>query len=279
MLGSLIRLAWEGQGFTLLKARYEDLDMLYGLDVHEMLLYRPLPEHIAEQLAQGRFLGFEGDVYYLPDMAGVAYREEHANGAVLPTSIDLVGERLSYFHGTGHHELSGEDYRGLFRQLEHFTGDVRDPYTELSVFRPCPGADDPARLRALAGQLLVRHAARRPPENPFLAWGESLGADLERLAGVTNEPSQGYAFVSARMAGATCELLADHLEWLLGDPGRPAAEPLRRIAQGCRTLTFRFARRRVFDFAPAVDELAVAWRESMEALAPALDRLAAASQG
>jgi hypothetical protein len=35
----------------------------------------------------------------------------------------------------------------------------------------------------------------------------------------------------------------------------------------------------VFDFGPAVDELAAAWRESMEALAPALDRLAAASQG
>jgi hypothetical protein len=274
MLGSLVRLEWEGGGFTYLKPRFEDLDILYGVDVHELLLYKPLPEHIAEQFAHGHFVLFEADTFYLPDMAGIAYHAEHAKGAVLATSIDLAAERMRYFHGTGHHEVDGEDYRGVFHALPHFTDDVVDHYAELVVFRRCPGATDSERLRGLAGELLVRHAARRPEQNPFLAWGESLGADLERLAALEREPTQGYAFVSARMAGSTSELLADHLEWLLGPAGAAPATPLRRISEGCRTMTFRLSRRRPFDYAPAIEGLAADWAESMDALAPALADLA-----
>jgi hypothetical protein len=273
MLSSLIRLDWQDDQFTYVKPRLGDLDLLYGLDVHEMLLYRSLPEHICEQLAVGRFILFEADTFYLPDMDGLAYRIEHLKGQVLVTSIDLERERMSYFHGTGHHELEGEDYRGVFHLLEHFTEDVVDHYAELVTFWKEPAALDPDQVRSLAAQLLVRHYARRARRNPFTAWGESLGGDLERLFKVEHEPSQGYAFLTARMAGSTAELLADHLTWLLGSAGEPAAAPLRRIANGCRTLTFRFARRQPFDFMPAIRALAADWDEMHGRLQPEIERL------
>ncbi len=53
-LGSIVRTDWEGDQFTYAKPRYADLERLFGIDVHEMLPYRPLPEHIAEQLSLGR---------------------------------------------------------------------------------------------------------------------------------------------------------------------------------------------------------------------------------
>ena len=51
---SRVRMDFEGDQWTFFKPPPEDLERLFGIDIHEMQPYRPLPEQIAEQLARGR---------------------------------------------------------------------------------------------------------------------------------------------------------------------------------------------------------------------------------
>ena len=134
MLGFIVATDWEGDQFTYAKPPYADLRRLFGIDVHEMLPYRTVPEHIEVQLAQGRTVLVEIDAWYLPDTAATSYRREHLKTTVAPETIDREGERMRYFHNAGFFELDGEDYRGAFRMLPHFTDDVMDPFIEIVRF-------------------------------------------------------------------------------------------------------------------------------------------------
>jgi hypothetical protein len=269
MLGFIVRTDWEGDQFTYFKPTYADLDRLYGIDVHEMLPYRSLPEHIEEQLSLGRTMLVEMDAWYLPDTAATSYRREHLKTTVAPEMIDRDAERLRYFHNAGFFELEGEDYRGAFRLLPHFTEDVMDPFVEVVRFDAGPRLMG-EELRERARDLLGHHYSRRPTRNPFLAWGESLRADLPRLLAGEPEDYHAYAFVTVRMVGSAFELLADHVEWVLGPEGAEAAAALRRIVGGSKMVSFRLARRRPFDPEPALAALAEAWGGAMEALGRAL---------
>jgi hypothetical protein len=155
--------------------------------------------------------------------------------------------------------------------LPHFTEDVMEPFVEVVSFDVGPRLTGEA-LRECARELLASHYARRPARNPFLAWGERLEEDLPRLLAGAAEDYHAYAFVTVRMVGSAFELLADHVEWVLGAEGKPAAAALRRIVEGSKTVSFRLARRRAFDPDPALAELANAWQEGMEALGYALSR-------
>jgi hypothetical protein len=265
MLGFIVRTDWEGDQFTYFKPRPEDLDRLFGIDIHEMLPYRPMPEHIEQQLALGHTVLVEIDAWYLPDTAATSYRREHLKTTVAPEFIDRDAQRMRYFHNAGYHELDGEDFQGAFRMLDHFTDDVMDPFVEVVHFDVGPRlvGDE---LRNAARDLLAYHYARRPRRNPFLAWGEKLTEDLPRLLEGAAEDYHAYAFVTVRMVGSAFELLADHVEWVLGDDGAEAASALRRIVEGSKTVSFRLARRRAFDPVPALTLLAGAWDEAMEAL-------------
>ncbi len=269
MLGSIVRTDWEGDQFTYAKPRYTDLDRLYGIEVHEMLPYRSLPEHIEEQLGLGRTALLEIDAWYLPDTAATSYRREHLKTTVAPEMIDRDRERMRYFHNAGFFELEGEDYRGAFRLLEHFTDDVMDPFIELVRFDAGPRLTG-EQLRTEARALLSEHYARRPERNPFLSWAERLADDLPRLLAGEPEDYHAYAFVTVRMVGSAFELFADHIEYVLGDDGVPAAVALRRIVEGTKTVSFRLARRRAFDPEPALAALADAWDAGMEELGRAL---------
>ena len=117
-MGATVMVDFEGDQWTFFKPVPADLELLYGLDVHEMQPYRPLPEQIAEQLSAGRSVTVEMDSWYLPDTSGTSYRAEHVKSSIAAEAIDLEEERLHYFHATGLHRLEGEDYRGVFR-LQH----------------------------------------------------------------------------------------------------------------------------------------------------------------
>ncbi len=270
MLGFIVRTDWEGDQFTYFKPPYADIDRLFGIDIHEMLPYRTLPEHIEEQLGLGRTVLVEIDAWYLPDTAATSYRREHLKTTVAPETIDREGERMRYFHNAGFFELEGEDYRGAFRMLPHFTDDVMDPFLEIVRFDAGPRLTGD-ELRREARELLAFHYARRPARNPFLAWAESLAEDLPRLLAGEPEDYHAYAFVTVRMVGSAFELLADHVEWVLGEEGADAAGSLRQIVEGSKTVSFRLARRRPFDPEPALASLAEAWSDGMEALGRALD--------
>lgn len=269
MMGCVLRVDFEGDQWTFFKPVPEQVELLYGVDIHEMQPYRPLPEQIAEQLARGRTIIVELDSFHLPDTESTSYRHEHVKSSVVAESIDREQERLRYFHGPGYYELEGEDYRGVFRLGRAFSDDVLPPYTELvrlDVHPPLRGEE----LRAAARELLAEHLARRPQPNPFTRFGEQLAADLPRLLEGDHAAYHDYAFATVRMVGSAFEVGASHVGWLLGADAAPAAAAMGRIVEGSKALSFKLARRRVFDPEPAIAELASAWDEAFAALDRAL---------
>lgn len=264
-MGGTLRVDFEGDQWTFFKPAPEDLELLYGLDVHEMQPYRPLPDQISEQISGGRTIAVELDSFYLPDTAATSYRSEHVKTSIIAEAIDPEGERLHYFHATGLYELEGEDYRGVFRLGRPFSEDVLPPYTELVRFDGGPPLGE-VELRDAARDLLRRHLDRRPQTNPFVRYGARLERDLPRLLEGDSADYHAYAFATVRMAGSAFEAAASHVQWLLGGASAGASDALAEVVEGCKTLSFRLARRRSFEPEPAITALATAWEKALARL-------------
>ena len=266
--GHLVRMDFEGDQWTFFKPPPEDLERLYGIDIHEMQPYRPLPEQMTEQIEQGRTIIVELDSWYLPDTATTSYRSEHVKTSVAVDAIDPAAEVMHYFHSAGLYELSGEDYRGVFR-----IGAPRDsalpPYTEIVRFDAGERLDGD-QLRAAARDLLGGHLARRPSSNPFERFGAQLARELPILLERGLEDYHAYAFATVRIAGSAFEVAADHATWLLGDDAAGAAAAMVEIVDGCKALSFRLARRRAFDPQPLIETLARAWEQALGNLEAAI---------
>jgi hypothetical protein len=269
MMGGALTVDFEGDQWTFFKPRPEDLVTLYGIDVHEMQPYRPLPDQIAEQIEAGRTIAVELDSWYLPDTASTSYRSEHVKSSVIAEAIDREGELLRYFHGAGYFELSGEDYRGVFRLGRAFSDDVLPPYAELVRF---DAAEAPTgeELRETARTLLADALDRRPRGNPFERFGETLERDLPALLEGDAAAYHDYAFATVRMVGSAFEAGGSHVEWLLGDRAEAALAAISEVVEGCKALSFRLARRRAFDPGERIDALAASWQRSFAELGDAL---------
>ena len=264
-LGHLVRLDFEGDQWTFFKPPAEDVEALFGVDIHEMQPYRPLPLQISEQLDRGRTIIVELDSFYLPDTAATSYRREHVKSSVAAEAIDTERQRFRYFHGPGLFECSGADYAGLFRLGRPASGEVLAPYTELVRFDAgAPLAGD--ELRGAARGLLARHLARRPVANPFDGFAASLMSSLPELLAGDLDDFHAYAFATVRMAGAAFELLGAHAGWLVGERAQPITAACGEIVDGCKALSFRLARRRPFDCAALLAPLAQAWTRAIEGL-------------
>ena len=216
-LGCTVRMDFEGDQWTFFKPFPDDLELLFGIDVHEMQPYRPLPEQAAEQIAAG------------PDAdrrARLLVSARHA-GDELPlasTSRARSWSRASTRRASGCATSTapgctssrGEDYRGVFRLGRAFSEDVLPPYTELVRFDAGPRLHG-AELREAARALLRRHLAHRPASNPFVRFAEQLERDLPRLLEGDASDYHAYAFATVRMAGSAFEVAASQAQWLLGD--------------------------------------------------------------
>jgi Domain of unknown function (DUF1839) len=269
VLGSTVRMDFEGDQWTFFKPHNDDLEELLGIDIHEMQLYRPLEEHVVEQLAQGRTMIVELDAWYLPDTAATSYHAQHVKSSAAIEAIDLDRERLRYYHNQSLHQLHGEDYRGAFRAGLDLPGDVLPPYAEVVRFddtRRLTGSDlvDAAR-RALRG-----HMDRAPATNPFVAFGQRLERDLPELLESGLGEYHDYAFATVRMAGAGFELCAAHAMWALGAAAQPACDAFDEIVASAKLLGFKLARRRAFDPSPTVAAMADGWERALGALGEAL---------
>lgn len=264
-MGSVVRMDFEGDQWTFFKPPPADLELLFGVDIHEMQPYRLLPAQIAEQIATGRTLIVELDAWYLPDTASTSYRTEHVKTSAVMEAIDPVAQRLRYYHNTSLHELGDEDYEGVFRLGRRFSDDVLPPYAELVRFDAGPRLDGP-ELRAAALELLRGHLERRPSANPFERFGAQLADELPSLLEGDAADYHAYAFATVRMAGAAFEIGATHVDWLLSGDGGAASSAFTQIVEGCKVLSFKLARRRAFDPEPAVAGMAGAWEKAMAEL-------------
>jgi hypothetical protein len=264
-LGCLVRTDFEGDQWTFFKPPPEDLEALFGIDIHEMQPYRPLPLQIAEQIDAGRTIIVELDSWFLPDTAATSYRSEHVKTSVAVEAIDLERRWMRYFHGPGLFELEGEDFDGIFRLTGEPDPWILPPYTELVRFDAGPRLEG-AALREAARERLRRHLRHRPPDDPFARFGRQLELDLPMLLEGGLEAYHAYAFATVRMVGAAFELATSATEWLFGPDGEPAAAAMTRIVDGCKLMGFRLARRRAFDPQPLLDGLSSAWSEALDAV-------------
>jgi hypothetical protein len=268
-MGTTVRLDFEGDQWTFFKPDPGDLERLFGIDIHEMQPWRPIPIQIAELLEAGRTLTVELDAWLLPDTAATSYRTEHVKTTVIPEAIDIDGERLRYFHNGSLYELGGDDFRGLFR-LDGADPAMLPPYTELVRFDAGARLTGDA-LRSASLDALRHHLAHAPSSDPFDRFGRRLAADLPGLLEGDSATYHAYAFATVRMAGAGFELLGSHVDWLLGPAGIPVTAALDRIVEGAKLLGFRLARQRPFDPEPIVADMSLAWDEAIAALHRAVD--------
>jgi hypothetical protein len=264
-MGFLVRMDFEGDQWTFFKPPLEDLERLFGVDVHEMQPYRGLPTTIAEQIARGRTIITELDSWYLPDTAATAYRNQHVKTGVIAEAIDVEGEYFRYFHNASLYELDGEDYRGVFRLGRDFSADVLPPYTELVRFDAGERLEG-EQLRAASLELLRGHLRHRPRVNPFESFGDYLGQELPRLLEGDDATYHAFAFATVRMAGSAFEIASSHVDWLFGADGAGPSASFRAIVNGCKMLSFKLARRRAFDPEPAVAGLVGSWDSALTAL-------------
>jgi hypothetical protein len=259
---------FEGDQWTFLKPPPEELELLYGIDVHEMQLYRPVVNHVVEQLKAGRTITIEVDSFYLPDTAATTYRRTHGKSSIAIEAVDVAGERLRYFHNTGYYELSGDDFQGLFRLGRQFSEDVLPPYVELVRFDAGPRLEG-SQLRRAVREMTIRQLARRPKSNPWMAFGERLCRDLPALLAGSNNDYHAYAFATVRQCGAAFELVKSFVEWI-AEPqsacAATAAEAFGRQVSGAKTMLFKLARRRRFDPTVEIQQLANDWDTAMRAL-------------
>lgn len=263
-----------GDQWTFFKPPHAELRALYGIDVQELTVWRPLLEHAVEHLGAGRLISTEADAYWLPDTAGTDYRSQHVKTTIVLNELDLDGQRLGYFHNAGYHTLAGDDFRSLFR-----VGAPHDP-AFLPLYAELVRCDRLLRrptieLAALSAQLLHRHVAERPATNPLRRFGARLQHDLPEIQQRGLAHYHAWAFATLRQCGAAFELASANLRWQAqhGDSDlAPAAEHFEQIAHGSKALILKVARAvnagRALDAAPTIETMAEAWDAGMELLSP-----------
>ena len=268
MLPFTLAIDFEGDQWTFFKPCPGDLHELYGFDVQELALWRPLVEHVAEQVEAGHPVLVEVDSYYLPDTAGTSYQLAHSKTTIGVNDIDVAHARMGYFHNGGYFTVEGDDFRSLMQ--------IQWPYVEFIKWRR---DFIPPRNAVLVGKSLAiakRHVERIPRDNPFRRFKARLARDIAMVQGDI-ERFHKYSFATVRQYGACYELAATWLRWLAGHGiagvEAPAAS-LQAIAGGAKAFQFQLARSmargKPLDLSP-LDAMADQWRDAME---PLVKRLA-----
>jgi hypothetical protein len=277
MLPFTLAVDFEGDQWTFFKPPSADLYALYGVDVQELTVWRPLVEHLREHLAAGKWVSTEADAWWLPDTAGTDYRSQHTKTTIVVNDLDLGAQRLGYFHNASYHALDGEDFRRLLR-IDEAADPVALPlFAELVRVDRARALPD-AQLRRRAAALLALHFERRPASNPISRFADRFGRELPLLQAHGLPHYHAWAFATIRQCGSAFELAAAHLRWRAAetstaqDPGLAFAS----IAQGCKTLILKAARAvasgRAFDAKPLFDEMAASWDEGMAQVADLVAR-------
>lgn len=262
---------FEGDQWTFFKFPLTDLTELYGLDVQELAIWRPLVSHIEEQVARGCPVLVELDSYYLPDTAGTAYGREHVKSTVAAVAIDVAQRELGYFHGQGYYQLQGDDFDRVFRLAGPPDDAILPPYVEFVKRRsgePLRGAP----LVETSLRLLQRQLGLLPESNPFGRFKLRFQQDLEWLAHEPLDTFHKYSFATLRQFGACYELAATYLQWLEDQGVAQLAEPRACFADlsvAAKAMQFHLARaitrKKPLDLT-SIDTMARRWDEAVSGL-------------
>ncbi|MBI3900087.1 MAG: DUF1839 family protein [Gammaproteobacteria bacterium] len=262
---------FEGDQWTFFKFPLLDLTELYGLDVQELAIWRPLVTHIDEQVARGRPVLVELDSFHLPDTAGTAYKLAHVKSTVAITEIDVEQKHLGYFHGQGFYHLSGDDFVDVLRMREPQDPTALPPYVEF-VKRRRTATLDREVLRRTSLKILSKHLGLLPTANPFGSFKVRFEQDLPWLLQADLEVFHQYSFATLRQYGACFELSATYLQWLIANGERGLDEVTRAfldLSEGAKTFQFQLARtmarKKPLDFLP-LDVMAERWERGSTAL-------------
>lgn len=263
---------FEGDQWTFFKYPDADLLQLYGLDIQELAVWRPLIRHIADQIDAGHPVLVELDSYFMPDTAGSAYKLAHMKSTVAVNLLDIDNRRLGYFHNQGYFELEGQDFADIF-QLDGLVHErMLPPYIEFVKTAPRFAPLSAAQATDASLQLLRNHLRRLPPRNPFLPFKEKFAADLEWLMQADIGVFHAYSFATLRQYGACFELAETYLRWLAARGcGALAAsiDALQQISQQTKAFQFQLARsmarKKPLDLSP-LDAMAGHWDAAMNPL-------------
>jgi hypothetical protein len=266
MLAFTVAIDFEGDQWTFFKPPHEELKQLYGLQVHELYVWRPLLDHALEHLGAGKLISTEADAFWLPDTSGTDYRTKHTKTTIVLESVDAAGQRLGYFHNGGYFTLQGEDFARLFR-----VGMAPDP-SFMPLFAELIRSDRLQRLttptlRDISRELLGKHLEWRP-NNPIPRFYERFGRDLPQLTREGMEAYHAWVFGTIRQLGAATELSALYLRWLCDPAGGhlEPAETFLKMSTLCKALVLKIARavnlRRPLDAAASFEELSSLWERA-----------------
>jgi hypothetical protein len=257
MLAGTLAIDFIGDQWTFFKPSHADLWGLYGIDVEELTVWRPLVEHAEEHLAAGRLICTESDAWWLPDTAGSDYRTQHTKTSIILNDIDVQARRLGYFHNGGYHSLSDVDFDQLLRVA------VPGEANSLPLFAEWVAIDRRVKrsgreMAQLATALLEGAVQRMPAINPVARFKDRYLSLLDTQAQRGLGYYHSWAFANTRQLGASFELAQSFLLWLGIDGGpscQTAAAACERISTQCKTLILKGARAAVTGRSQGIAEM------------------------
>ena len=276
MLPFVAAIDFEGDQWTFFKPPHGELRDLYGIDVQELNVWRPLLEHAQEYLAAGKLISTESDAFWLPDTSGTDYRRQHTKSTIVLNELDLENRRLGYFHNAGYYQLEGEDFARTFRL------DIPPDPTFMPLFAEVVRVDrvvrrPTAELVRMSLDLWRRHLGRRPQTNPVQRFQQRFEQDLPSIQAKGLGHYHAWAFGTIRQLGAAFELAALNLNWLTDNGVRgleTASAAFERISGANKTFILKGARvtnsKKAFDSTPMFEEIAQSWANGINALEAAL---------
>jgi len=263
---------FEGDQFTLSSFPASDLERLYGITVHELLVYGDLESHVEAQTCRGNVVLLDVDSYHLPQPG--TYRRQHGLSSIAVDVLVPQAAAVGYYHVDGYHTASGADYASIFR----CRGGMREPDATAQpraelVRRRFPPQDGTG-IQRVSLDLLREHLAHRPQQNPIATFRRAFPAHLEQLMAHGEPNFQSYAAGVLRQLGANFELLGRYLRWLVG-LGQPLpaalAEACYTVASEAMVMQFRLMRA-VISHKPdpchdCLEQLELSYQASVPALA------------
>lgn len=277
LLPFVVNVDFEDDQWTFFKPSHDELRSLYGVKVHELTMWRPLLDHVAEHLAVGRLVSIEVDAFWLPDTVGTDYQTKHSKTTIAINQLDTARRRLGYFHNAGYFELGGDDFDQLLPSTKPLASQITLPlYAELITFTRQDAASAIDMKRASL-EIMRKQLQYVPEANPVQRFAQRFARDLPLLQSSGLEHYHAWAFAGIRQWGSAYELAAAWIDWMqdiLGPESGDAKNAFNALSLDAKTLILKGARavasKKAFDPVDQLAKSAMVWQQAMDLLALAV---------